>query len=202
VAHGVAKALGDCGAAQYLGNGLEAGLARAGEDVVYWYLSLKRELAAEVSASPRAFLERFTKDFHAPFRTIALATREEDLRLDHLMERTPLPRWGEGAITLLGDAAHPMLPHAGQGAAQALEDAVALGQALAADRPVEEALRRYEAIRAERTFKVVQVAKRNARVGSLTGGLPVWLRDTAVRLVPEKILLQSMIDMGRPAGAD
>jgi 2-polyprenyl-6-methoxyphenol hydroxylase-like FAD-dependent oxidoreductase len=198
VAHGVAKALGDCGAAQYLGDGVEAGLARASEDVVYWYLSLKAERADGAEENPRAFLERYVAKFHAGFRDIALATRPEDLRFDRLFERATLPRWGQGAVTLLGDAAHPMLPHAGQGAAQALEDAVAVARALARTASVEAALRRYETVRSERTRKVVQLARRNATVGSVTGALPVWLRDTAVRLVPEKVLLQSMIALGRP----
>jgi len=44
----------------------------------------------------------------------------------------PLPRWSSGRLTLLGDAAHPMLPHLGQGVNQALEDAVALATLLGA----------------------------------------------------------------------
>jgi 2-polyprenyl-6-methoxyphenol hydroxylase-like FAD-dependent oxidoreductase len=59
-------------------------------------------------------------------------------------KRDPLRRWGRGPLTLLGDAAHPMLPHAGQGAAQAIEDAVALALALSNDAPIEPALRHYE----------------------------------------------------------
>ena len=43
-----------------------------------------------------------------------------------MIDRDPVPQWSFGRATLLGDAAHPVLPHTGQGAAQALEDAVAL----------------------------------------------------------------------------
>ena len=48
-----------------------------------------------------------------------------------IYDREPLPRWSRGRLTLLGDAAHPMLPHAGQGANQAIEDGVALAAILA-----------------------------------------------------------------------
>ena len=69
--------------------------------------------------------------FDDTFRDVTSAT--DDLRYDALVDRDPIPFWGRGTVTLLGDAAHPLLPHTGQGAAQAIVDAVALGKALAAD---------------------------------------------------------------------
>src|SRR5262249_61577841 len=62
-----------------------------------------------------------------------------------LYDRPPLARWGKGAVTLLGDAAHPMLPYLAQGAAMAIEDAAVLAQRLAGspDGPVG-ATARYE----------------------------------------------------------
>ena len=80
-----------------------------------------------------------------------------------IYDREPLPRWSQGRLTLLGDAAHPMLPHAGQGANQAIEDGVALAAILAqADRAtVAEALRVYESVRRERTAGVQQLSRTN-----------------------------------------
>ena len=69
--------------------------------------------------------------FDATFRAVTSAT--DDLRFDELVDRDPMPSWGNGVVTLLGDAAHPVLPHTGQGAAQAMVDAVALGRVLSAD---------------------------------------------------------------------
>ena len=76
-------------------------------------------------------------------------------------DREPLPTWTNGRLTLLGDAAHPMLPHAGQGANQAIEDGVALATILAqADRAsVPQALRIYEAVRRERTTRVQAMSR-------------------------------------------
>ncbi|MEU6482673.1 FAD-dependent monooxygenase [Streptomyces sp. NPDC046887] len=68
-----------------------------------------------------------------------------------LYDREPLRRWTRGRVTLLGDAAHPMLPHHGQGASQALEDAVALAHAL---RRGPSGLPRYEAVRRAHTARV------------------------------------------------
>ena len=80
-----------------------------------------------------------------------------------LYDREPLPRWSRGRLTLLGDAAHPMLPHAGQGANQAIEDGVALATILAqADRAsASEALRIYEFVRRERTAGVQAMSRAN-----------------------------------------
>jgi salicylate hydroxylase len=71
-----------------------------------------------------------------------------------LLYRDPYARWTHGRIALLGDAAHPMLPFLGQGAAMAIEDGVILGRLLAAEGPTEEALRRFEALRKPRTDRV------------------------------------------------
>lgn len=70
-----------------------------------------------------------------------------------LFAREPLPGWTRGRVTLLGDAAHAMLPFMGQGAATAIEDGMVLARALAAFPPAE-ALARYEAARRDRTAMV------------------------------------------------
>jgi salicylate hydroxylase len=76
-----------------------------------------------------------------------------------LYDRDPLDRWSTGPVTLLGDAAHPMLPFLGQGAAMALEDAVVLARAIAGSETVERGLERYEAARNERTRFVMLTAR-------------------------------------------
>jgi salicylate hydroxylase len=74
-----------------------------------------------------------------------------------MYDRAPLPRWSIGRLTLLGDAAHPMLPHLGQGVNQALEDAVVLATLLGASSgsaDVPRALAAYELLRRDRTARV------------------------------------------------
>jgi salicylate hydroxylase len=74
-----------------------------------------------------------------------------------LFDREPLTAWTRGHVTLLGDAAHPVLPFLGHGAVLAIEDGVVLARALADSSTVEEALRRYEEARRPRaTFVVLQ----------------------------------------------
>jgi salicylate hydroxylase len=81
-----------------------------------------------------------------------------------MYDRAPLPRWSSGRLTLLGDAAHPMLPHLGQGVNQALEDAVALAALLgacASSAGVPRALAAYEELRRDRTARVQLGSRRN-----------------------------------------
>jgi 2-polyprenyl-6-methoxyphenol hydroxylase-like FAD-dependent oxidoreductase len=201
VARGAAEQLGDMSGLQYFGRGLEAGVSRATRSDVYWYLSVPAPQPPSQTEDVRSLLDVHLRGFHAPFRALVAATPDADLRLDDLGERTPLRHWGQGLVSLLGDAAHPMLPHAGQGAAQSLEDAVALGQAVRAQPSLEAALRAYERVRIPRTRAVTELARRNARMGSLDNTLACWLRDMVIRWIPQRILLKSLIALGRPPEA-
>ncbi|WP_228973483.1 FAD-dependent monooxygenase [Streptomyces sp. DH12] len=84
-----------------------------------------------------------------------LARSEHILRYP-MVDRDPLPRWGEGRVTLLGDAAHPMYPIGANGASQAILDAAALAAELAAHGDPVTALDRYEAARRPATTAIVQ----------------------------------------------
>ena len=77
------------------------------------------------------------------------------------LARDPLPVWGQGNVTLLGDACHPTLPFMAQGAVQAIEDGFILARALAQFPEVEEALRRYEDARRDRTARMVRASNDN-----------------------------------------
>jgi len=80
-----------------------------------------------------------------------------------IYDRSPLPYWSKGRVTLLGDAAHPMVPHFGQGAGQAIEDGFALAVLLehARRNEIPATLKAYQDLRLERTSRV-QAASRKA----------------------------------------
>lgn len=97
-----------------------------------------------------------------------------------LYDREPLPKWTKGRLTLLGDAAHPMLPHLGQGANQAIEDGMALAIILGrTDKSaVPAALLAYERLRRERVAEVQLGARQNGlRVDSMSDYTDLDLRD-------------------------
>jgi salicylate hydroxylase len=87
-----------------------------------------------------------------------------------LFDVAPLSYWGRGAVTLLGDAAHPMLPYLAQGAAMAIEDAATLGQCMGeALQDPAGALRLYERRRLARTARAQREARRNGDIYHLSG---------------------------------
>ncbi len=93
-----------------------------------------------------------------------------------LYDREPLPTWTKGRLTLLGDAAHPMLPHLGQGANQSIEDGMALATILSRvdNAAVPAALLAYERLRRERVAEVQLGARKHGlRVDSMVADLAV-----------------------------
>jgi salicylate hydroxylase len=107
-----------------------------------------------------------------------------------LYERRALMRWSQGPATLLGDAAHPMLPFLAQGAAMAIEDAAVAAQCLARS-PTDAAAawQTFHALRLRRTWKVQRLAARNGARYQL-GGMRAAVRDAVMRLIGGAALLR------------
>jgi salicylate hydroxylase len=100
-----------------------------------------------------------------------------------LYDRDPLPQWTKGRVTLLGDAAHPMLPYLAQGAAQSLEDGYVLADMLDQHRsdPVA-ALAAYEAARRPRTSRIQLHARERGQINNTTSPFQRFKRDLGYRL--------------------
>ena len=194
---GAAHHLGDLSGILYIGPGVESVLVRASDVGIYWFLSLTRDLVPSDMHDPAAIVAHMSRRFDNAFRAVTSAT--EDLRCDELFDRDPLPHWGAGVVTLLGDAAHPLLPHTGQGAAQAIVDAVALGQALRGRTNLRNALRSYEREPHRKTAVLVTQGRRTARIMRTRNPVACRLRETAIRLTPVKLLVRIYATLNRRA---
>ncbi len=109
-----------------------------------------------------------------------------------LYDLPPLARWSKGRVTLLGDAAHPMLPFMAQGAAQAIEDAWVLSDQLTKSSTAK-ALHRYEALRRPRASMVQAASRANAKLfHRRPSPLDIWQRSKlrVAGLVPKTAELQ------------
>lgn len=94
-----------------------------------------------------------------------------------LFDRDPLQRWTSGRVTLLGDAAHPMLPYLAQGAAMAMEDGYALASLIDHESDIEAALKIYESVRLPRTTRAQLGARARAKENHLSSPLARLTRD-------------------------
>jgi 2-polyprenyl-6-methoxyphenol hydroxylase-like FAD-dependent oxidoreductase len=107
------------------------------------------------------FLPTFA-DWHFDWLDMPAFLAAADVILEFpMVDQDPLPRWSHGRLTLLGDAAHPMVPRGSNGAGQAIVDCRALTDALIAHADPVAALRAYEAKRLEPTANVVRTNRAN-----------------------------------------
>jgi 2-polyprenyl-6-methoxyphenol hydroxylase-like FAD-dependent oxidoreductase len=198
--HGALRHLGDLSALYYLGPGIESAIVRASDTGIYWFLSMAQVLVPAGLRHPAAIVAHMAARFDPTWRAVTSAT--DELRYDELVDRDPLPFWGRGAVTLLGDAAHPLLPHTGQGAAQAMVDAVALGKALRGGADVEHALVSYEAERRTKTATLVAQGRRTARVMKARNAAVCYLREAVLRMIPPASMVKLLVAINRRAGTD
>jgi 2-polyprenyl-6-methoxyphenol hydroxylase-like FAD-dependent oxidoreductase len=196
--HGATHHLGDLSAIYYLGRGVESMVLRASDTGIYWFLSLAQELVPADTRDPAGVLAHMAPRFDRTFRAVTSATT--DLRFDELVDRDPLPFWSRGSVTLLGDAAHPLLPHTGQGAAQALEDAVTLGRLLGSGAEIEPALRAYERERMKKATALLGQGRRLARVMGTTNPALCAVRDGVLWMMPIKTFAKVYASINRRAG--
>jgi len=144
-----------------IGAGAQFGLWPCGRGQLYWFLTKN---APQGAMQTKADALALCRDWAAPIPEIISGTPEDAIVQNDIVDRKPLSFWGRGRVTLLGDAAHAMTPNLGQGACQALEDAVVLASCLGRVRPVEAALRHYERLRIPRTAAVVRNSRDAGRI--------------------------------------
>lgn len=147
------------------GEGAEFGHIAFADGRAEWHAVLNSPPGVRHTDALAAMHRRFGT-WHDPIPALLEATRPDAVLHHDIHElATPLPTFTAGRIVLLGDAAHAMTPNLGQGACQALEDAVVLAAALTTEPTVESALARYDAERRPRTQSVARAARQVGRMG-------------------------------------
>jgi 2-polyprenyl-6-methoxyphenol hydroxylase-like FAD-dependent oxidoreductase len=168
------------------------GFGPAGQGRVYWYCFESVPEGAPAPEQPREeFLRRYGSWF-GPIPAVIEATEPEAIEATFTYDRRPHRSWGRGRVTLVGDAAHPMKPNIGQGAAQALEDAVVLGICSAEGCAPEELLREYERRRIRRANTAVRASRRTGRTAEVRSRTAARLRDAAMKTLPDSLTVAQL----------
>ncbi len=162
-----------------LGEGLRFWHARLGDDRTFWYATLRTDDGRAPVTDLAGLAARFA-DWHDPIPALIAHTVEGDWIRTPLRDRDPSKTWGRGCVSLLGDAAHAMTPDLGQGACQALEDAVVLARRFDPD-DVPAGLRRYERDRLQRTADLARMSRLVAETSSPDDPATCAVRDAAMR---------------------
>jgi 2-polyprenyl-6-methoxyphenol hydroxylase-like FAD-dependent oxidoreductase len=187
-------------AGETVGNGTEFGHVPLGPDHTYWFGT---ERCPEGGASPEGELNHLRSRYGSwaqPIPDVLSATDPRDVLRNDLYDREEARQWSRGPVVLVGDAAHPMRPHLGQGGCQGLEDAATLAHCVGADLDLPAAFARYAAFRRPRA---TALARESRLLGRIVNIRPASLAGAAMRasaLMPEALLTRHMASVaGRSA---
>ncbi|HBB98248.1 MAG TPA: hypothetical protein DC054_22920 [Blastocatellia bacterium] len=195
------------------GRGQRFGIGTLGSGKIGWWASINKDLSGskktnehEAHELNRDELLRSFDGWWAPVPELIRATPASALIRNVTCDRRPARKWGEGSMTLLGDAIHPITPNLGQGGCLAIEDAAILARCLNKYGPADKqggvasvtgALRKFEALRFARTATIRRYSRIYGVVGQWESQWAVRLRRLALSLVPAALterLLRTLFD--------
>jgi 2-polyprenyl-6-methoxyphenol hydroxylase-like FAD-dependent oxidoreductase len=186
----------------WIGPGAEFLAFQMRGDRIYWAGVTKEPRGDQAGQGHHKadLMERFGK-WSEPVPDFIEATDESTILRNDMYDRPPARRWSSGRVTLVGDAAHPMTPNAGQGACQALEDATALGDSLRQTSDPVAACALYERRRLRRANWVVSLSRQATRGVQIEGRLLCAIRDNIGFLVARLAYLSTLDRILTPEGS-
>lgn len=178
----------------FLGRGIRAGMGHAGAGVMFWYSTANAPAGTKkADHGGKAGLLSRLRGWPAPVEELIEATPEEAIDLADNYELKPLPRWTEGRVALMGDAAHGITTNIGRGGSESIEDAVTLAhflgriEDLGSAQQIETALGEFEHLRRP---AVEAVRKRAWQLGSIArfeNPLACAFRSTMMRVMEKPV---------------
>jgi 2-polyprenyl-6-methoxyphenol hydroxylase-like FAD-dependent oxidoreductase len=170
------------------GAGKRFGILNTGPGKFTWYaaVNVPPDHVDAHGGRKRELLEAFD-GWHEPVADLIAATDDDEIMKNGAYDLVPLRRWGEGRVTLLGDAAHPCTPNLGQGGCMALEDAAVLAKCLDRETSLEVALRRYETLRRQRTRHIQQRSRLMGEIAQWENRIVVAGRRVVTGLLPARL---------------
>jgi 2-polyprenyl-6-methoxyphenol hydroxylase-like FAD-dependent oxidoreductase len=179
-------------AGETMGNGAEFGHVPLGTDHTYWFATERLPEGTAVPGGDQAYLAtKFTR-WADPIPKLLAATDPADLLRNDLYDRVQPRLWSRGPMAIVGDAAHPMRPHLGQGGCQGLEDAAILGRCVAMCPNLPTALDRFAAFRRRRVRALVRESAAIGRIVNLRPALLSGAASRASALIPEPLVTRHL----------
>jgi 2-polyprenyl-6-methoxyphenol hydroxylase-like FAD-dependent oxidoreductase len=187
----VPDSLPSAAAVEIHGRGQRFGIGPVGGGRVGWWATANSTTPAEVHETQPELLRLFA-DWYAPVRQLIATTPAHSILTTAACDRKPSRTWGSKRVTMLGDAIHPTTPNLGQGGCLAMEDAMVLARCFEKYGATEEALRKYEGCRYQRTAALTKYSRYYGSLGQWENVFARGFRRTILALVPEAVLRPSM----------
>jgi 2-polyprenyl-6-methoxyphenol hydroxylase-like FAD-dependent oxidoreductase len=168
------------------GSGNYTGGAPIDSDRFYWFATAPERKASD-STDLTTMLQEHFSGFADPIPSIVESLDTASVMVTELEDVPKLDRWHRGSVVIAGDAAHGMLPFAGQGAAQALEDAITLADTIASRDTPTAAFESYEATRRPRADRIRSESRQLGKLGTMQSGIGCRARNLAFRLLPDTV---------------
>ena len=161
------------------------GIVPLKQNRIYWFACINA--AAQdmrmKQLNVQQLLEHF-KSYHLPIPAILQETKNENLIWNDIIDLKPVNQFAFDNVLLTGDAAHATTPNLGQGACQAIEDAVILAGEIKKDNDIKAAFKRFEQRRIKRVHWIVNTSWQIGKIAQLENPLLISIRDAAFRLMP------------------
>ncbi len=178
-------------AGETLGPAVEFGHVPMGEHHTYWFATERVPEATTAPQGELAYLRERFASWEQPIPEILATTDPADVLRNDLYDRDEARQWSRGPVVTVGDAAHPMRPHLGQGGCQGLEDAAILGRFLDGDDDTAAAFARFVAFRRPRVRSLVRESRFIGRVMNLPPALST-LASRATVLGPDALVARHL----------
>jgi 2-polyprenyl-6-methoxyphenol hydroxylase-like FAD-dependent oxidoreductase len=172
------------------GDGTYTGGSPVDENRFYWFATAPEPLTDD-HAAPEAVesaLRAHLAGYPEPIPAVLDGLDPDDLIMTDLEDLPSLTSWSRNRVVLAGDAAHAMLPFAGQGAAQAIEDGLLLADAIATAETHQRAFETYESERKPRADRIRGESHRLGRFGTMQSTLGCRLRNFVIETVPDAVI--------------
>ena len=163
-----------------------------GPDQTYWFATQRAAEGRQRPEGELAYLRRTLSHWADPVPAILAATQPQNVLRNDLYDRTPARQWSRGPVVVVGDAAHPMRPHLGQGGCQALEDAAILAGFVAQGDDLPTAFCAFAAFRRPRTTALVRESRMIGRLVNLRPSALSAAATRATAFVPEALLTRHL----------
>lgn len=161
---------------------------------IYWFASFKAKAKDKSLKSIRIVdLQKHFEEYHAPIPQILALSKDENLLLNDAEELPSIPNFAFGRVLLMGDAAHAMTPNLGQGACQAIEDAVVLASLLKKEKVPGETFIRFEKERMPRVREATRISGNAGKAAHFSNYFSITLRNLVMPLMA-KNAFQKQID--------